>query len=463
MSQPVGRFGRLDPECPQAVGDPDAAGVCRHAFAAARYVRPGRVRYSRSVDRLTVELSALAFQSLLTIVLAIVYLRLWETQHRPYFASWAAAWGFYALRIGCLAAARAGLGSFWVFAQQAATGIAALLLLLAALQFLRGVRWRPVYAWFAAITTGWALGAVYGIHDARVSATTNAVLLSAVTLLTAWVFWTRRREMPSAGATTLAWTFGLWGLHHLDRPWLQSLPAGVLWDVFVDALFIVGVSIGTLFLVLGEGRRALETRRAQLEELTRLLLRAQEDERSRIARELHDEAGQVLTAVKIELDLEGRAHASEMVGTALARMRDLSNLLRPTVLDDFGLVPAVRGLVDDFSKHTRIAADLAVADGLRGFTPEQEVVVYRVVQEALTNVARHAQASRVSVDLGVSEKSARVIVQDDGRGLAGPAEPHLGLLGMRERVTAVGGSLDLQSQPGRGFRLEATIPIGAAA
>ncbi len=409
------------------------------------------------------ELSALGFQSLLTIILAIVYYRLWETQHRPYFLSWAAAWALYALRIGCLAASLAGGGAVWVFAEQAATGMVALLLLWAALQFLRGVTWRPVYGWFPVLTTGWALGAVYGIRDPRVSALTNAVLLSAVTLLTAWVFWRRRREISSAGAGLLAWTFGLWGLHHLDRPLLQPLATGVLWDVFANALFIVGASIGTLFLVLGEGRRALEARSAQLEQLSRLLLRAQEDERRRIARELHDEAGQVLTAVKIELDLEGRREAGEMVGRALAQVRDLSNLLRPTVLDDFGLVPAVRGLVEDFARRTRIEADLSIADGLHDFTPEQEVVVYRVVQEALTNVARHAQATQVHVGLAAADRRLRVVVQDDGRGIAGVAEPHLGLLGMRERVTAVGGSLDLHSEPGRGFRIEATIPIGAAA
>ncbi|MEK7330648.1 MAG: sensor histidine kinase, partial [Candidatus Eisenbacteria bacterium] len=233
--------------------------------------------------------------------------------------------------------------------------------------------------------------------------------------------------------------------------------------VFADVLFIVAATVGTLFLVLGDGRKALEARSHQLEQLTRLLLRAQEDERRRIARELHDEAGQVLTAVKIELDLEGRKEAGEMVGRALAQVRDLSNLLRPTVLDDLGLVPALRGLVDDFSKRTRIAATLACNDALGPLADEQQVVIYRVVQEALTNVARHAGAHRVQVRIEAADDRVRLAVQDDGRGVSGEPTPHLGLLGIRERVTTLGGTLVIDGAPGRGFRIEADIPAGATA
>jgi signal transduction histidine kinase len=220
--------------------------------------------------------------------------------------------------------------------------------------------------------------------------------------------------------------------------------------------------VGTLFLVLSDGRRALEERSVQLEQLTRQLLGAQEDERRRIARELHDQAGQSLTAVKIELDLEGRREASEMVGRALAQVRDLSNLLRPAVLDDLGLLPALRGLIDDFARRTRVEAALEIREPLGPFTPDLQVVLYRVVQEALTNVARHAAAERVRVRLRAENGQVHLAVEDDGRGVAGEPVPHLGLLGMRERVTAVGGVLEIGSAPGAGFRLEATIPAGAA-
>src|ERR1051326_3591086 len=147
-----------------------------------------------------------------------------------------------------------------------------------------------------------------------------------------------------------------------------------------------------MFLVLSEGQDALEARSAQLEQLTRLLLRAQEEERRRLARELHDEAGQILTAAKIELDLDGRTQAGTLVGRALNQIRNVSHLLRPSELDDLGLLPALRSLVDDFSRRSRIAAHLEAPDQVPSCPVELEVALYRVVQEALTNVARHAGA-----------------------------------------------------------------------
>jgi signal transduction histidine kinase len=133
------------------------------------------------------------------------------------------------------------------------------------------------------------------------------------------------------------------------------------------------------------------------------------------------------------------------------------------VLDDFGLIPALRGLLEDFARRTRIDVALEGGEGLRPFTPDQEVVIYRVVQEALTNVARHAQARHVRVALAADGDRLRLAVEDDGRGSAGPPQPHLGLLGMRERVLAVGGSIDFRGTPGKGFRLDARIPMGAVA
>jgi signal transduction histidine kinase len=130
----------------------------------------------------------------------------------------------------------------------------------------------------------------------------------------------------------------------------------VLFGVAADVLFIATTAIGALFLVLDHDRRTLESRSAQLEQLTRLLLTAQEDERRRIARELHDEAGQILTAVKIDLDLS-RSRLGELVGRALSQVRDLSNLLRPTVLDDLGLFAGGARPVEDFGMRTRIQVE----------------------------------------------------------------------------------------------------------
>lgn len=415
------------------------------------------------MDRATVELSALGFQALVTVLLALVYWGLWRQQHRPYFGVWALAWAVFAVRLGFISAFVVTRREVWLFAHQAATGISALLLLWAALQFSREARWRRRYLWLGVAAVVWAWVAIFVIHDMLTAGLSAAVLLAGVTLWTGVVFWQARQRADTAAATALAWIFTLWGLHHLDYPLLRPLGTGVLYGVFVDVLFIGAATIGTLFLVLGRGRSALEARSHQLEQLTRLLLRAQEDERRRIARELHDEAGQVLTAVKIELDLEGKTEAGDMVGRALAQVRDLSNLLRPTVLDELGLVPALRGLVDDFSRRTQIEAVFACDDALRPLPDEQQVVVYRVVQEALTNVARHAGARRVAVRITAEGERVRLAVEDDGRGLVGEPTPHLGLLGIRERITTLGGTLVIAGAPGRGFRIEADIPAGAMA
>ena len=415
------------------------------------------------MERNTVELAALGFQAVVTLILAAAYYSLWLRERRPYFATWALAWALYAVRLVLISAFLVRREVGWLFLHQAVTGLMALLLLLAALQFSRGLRWRARYAGLGVLAIAWAACAIYGIRSMAVAGVSSVLVLSAVTLWTGVVFWRHRRIAQSHGTTLLAVTFTLWGLHHLDYPLLRPLGSGVLWGVFADVIFIMMAALGTLFLVLSDGRRALEARTHQLEELTRLLLRAQEDERRRIARELHDEAGQVLTAVKIELDLEGRADASAMVGRALDQVRNLSNLLRPTVLDDLGLLPALRGLIEEFARRTRVEAALEGADGLPPFPAELEVVIYRVVQESLTNVARHAAASRAWVRLGLEPGAVRVVVEDDGRGIQGQIVPHLGILGMRERVTELGGSLVVESRPGAGVRVEAQLPLKAAA
>lgn len=413
------------------------------------------------MDRITVELSALGFQAGITLILALVYLVLWRRQRRAYFLTWGAAWGLYALRLACISTYLVSRHERWLFAHQAATDVTALLLLGAALQFSRGLKLTRRWIAFAGLGVAWSAFETYGIRNMMLAGIEASVLLSLVTLWTGVVFWRHAARVPSGGARLLAWTFTLWGIHHLDYPLLRPLGAGVLWGVFADVTFIVVASLGTLFLVLGEERRALAARTAQLEQLTRQLLRAQEDERRRIARELHDEAGQVLTAVKIELDLDGRREASELVARALAQVRDLSNLLRPAVLDDLGLMPALRGLVDDFAQRTRIDATLETPERPGPLTPEQEVAIYRVVQEALTNVARHADARSVRVRLDPGPRALRLEIEDDGRGASGEPVPHLGLLGMRERLTALGGSLEISGRNGRGgFRLQAEIPTG---
>lgn len=413
-----------------------------------------------TLDRTFVECSALGFQSVVTTLLAIACYVLWRRQRGAHFLTWTAAWGVYVARLAFMSAFLVRRDMVWLFAHQAATGVSAALLLAAALQLSRGFVLRPRHALIVPVLIVWAWITIFGMHSMMVAGITTTFLLSSVTIWTGVVYWRGRARISSGAAPVLAWAFILWGVHHLDYPLLRGFGASVLYGVFADVLFLFAIGLGMLFVVLGDERQKLAARSAQLEQLTRLLLRAQEDERRRIARELHDEAGQVLTAVKIELDLDGRREAGEMVGRALAQVRDLSNLLRPSVLDDLGLVAALRALADDFARRTRIDVTLDT-DGAEGrFAPDVEVVVYRVVQEALTNIARHAQASRARVTLRTADGVVTLSVVDDGHGLPPVASPHLGWLGMRERVTSLRGTLSVSNADEGGVSVEASIPAG---
>ncbi|MCC6350475.1 MAG: hypothetical protein IT347_12880 [Candidatus Eisenbacteria bacterium] len=414
------------------------------------------------MNDLPLQLVALGFQALCTLALAGVHFGLWRAQARPYHLSWSLAWTFYALRLGAISMFLVSRHQAWLFAHQTVTGWAALLLLLAALQFNGRMPWRREYALVGLAAPAWAALAIWGIRNYAIAGTTSTLLLFTVTLWTAAVFWVRERREPSTGSRILAWAFTLWALHHLDYPLLRSQGAGLLYGVFADVAIIVLVAVGTLVLVLGEGRRALALRTAELEQLTRLLLRAQEEERRRIARELHDEAGQALTALKIELDLEGRTTASELAARALAQVRDVSNLLRPQAIDDLGLVPALRGMAEDFAARTQLDVSLALPESA-SCPPETALTLYRVGQEALTNVARHAGAKRAWVSLEFDGREARLVVEDDGHGPDAAMKPHLGLLGMQERVVDVGGRLSLGRGGRGGMRLEATLPMTGAA
>lgn len=411
------------------------------------------------LDRTFVECSALGFQSVVTSLLAIACYVLWQRQRGAHFLTWSAAWLLYVVRLGCMSTFLVRRDLVWLFLHQAATGISALLLLAAALQLSRGFVLRPIHALAVPLSVAWAWVTIYGMDSMLVAGVTATVLLSGVTIWTGVIFWRERHRMSTGAAQLLAGAFILWGLHHLDYPLLRGFGAAVLYGVFADVLFIFAIGLGLMFLVLGSERSRLAARTGELEQLTRLMLHVQEDERRRIARELHDEAGQLLTAVKIELELDGQANAGALVGRALAQVRDLSNLLRPSVLDDLGLVAALRALADDFSARAGIRIALDV-EGATGRLPsDTEVVIYRVVQEALTNVVRHARATVARVRIASDGQIVQVVVDDDGTG-AGGASPRLGWLGMRERVTAHGGRLDIGTAPDGGVRLDARIPVG---
>jgi signal transduction histidine kinase len=221
----------------------------------------------------------------------------------------------------------------------------------------------------------------------------------------------------------------------------------------------------------------LEERSAELRRASASLLRAAETERLRIARELHDETGQVVTAIKLELaelerlvagspaGTEAARRASDLAGRALGSIRATARGLRPAVLDDLGFVPALRTLAEEFAGRTGVAVDLQAGPLAPNPGPEVQVALYRVLQEALTNVARHAVATRVVVALGAENGEVVLAVRDDGRGFdaehaTGAGDARAGLAGMKERVVGAGGRFSISSAPGRGTRLEARLPLG---
>jgi signal transduction histidine kinase len=212
---------------------------------------------------------------------------------------------------------------------------------------------------------------------------------------------------------------------------------------------------------------ALELSERVGREGTRALLEGQELERKRLARELHDETGQALTSILLGLkQLEQRvgeqslAPVRELVGSALENVRNLTIELRPPVLDDFGLGPALERLTSMVATRSGLDIQLGIGPPPTPLSPELETALYRIIQEALTNIVKHAEARSVSIVVTSREASVRAVIEDDGVGfdLAVVRAGALGLLGMRERVLLFGGSLDLQSAPGEGTTLVVELP-----
>ena len=202
----------------------------------------------------------------------------------------------------------------------------------------------------------------------------------------------------------------------------------------------------------------------------RRVVSAQELERQRLARELHDETGQALTSILLGLKAVEDADPSELadatsqlrelVVATLQDVRRLAVQLRPKALDDFGLVPAIERLVETFREHTGIEVDLEPRLGEQRLPSDVETTLYRITQEALTNVVKHAQATHVSIVLTRRDGSVAAVIEDDGRGFAsGENSSRLGLLGMRERIALVEGRLEVESSPGAGTTLSIEVPI----
>jgi two-component system sensor histidine kinase UhpB len=225
-----------------------------------------------------------------------------------------------------------------------------------------------------------------------------------------------------------------------------------------------------------------EENAAEMQGLTRRLIGAQEEERLRLARELHDEAAQSLTSLLVRLRLLEHAHTPEeaqarvhdlraLTASALEDVRRVSLDLRPTILDDLGLGPALEWRVDEFNKEGATQGQVTVRGVEARMPRETELALYRVGQEALSNVHRHAGATRVEVNLVRANGTVTLEVRDNGIGfdptaVRGPATTTpvtrgcaMGLLGMRERMAIVGGELLVESAPGQGALIRAVVPV----
>ncbi len=224
----------------------------------------------------------------------------------------------------------------------------------------------------------------------------------------------------------------------------------------------------------------VEDYRTQMQALGGRVIRAQEEERRRIARELHDDTGQTLTLLLVRLKLLENAAASEarqaeiaalraLVSAAIDRVRQLALDLRPPVLDHLGLVASLRSLVRQLKETTALAISLELPEGAITLPPERAIAVYRIVQEALTNILKHGEAQHAQVRLARQDGQLMIRIADDGRGFdlrvlervwrQDTDGRGLGLFGMEERAHLIGGRFSIESRPGHGTTVQVTLPL----
>ena len=265
----------------------------------------------------------------------------------------------------------------------------------------------------------------------------------------------------------LAWT----------RPWeqyeLDELP-GMLLFIALGLAWFAWRRMHEARVALAQRldlERDLAATLAENRRLSQSMVQLQEEERRSLARELHDELGQHLNAIKIDAvtirdsaagSTPGRADAIvRVVDRVHAVVRDMTRKLRPAGLDELGLPAALENCVEEWRMRSPgVAVDLNCKGDLENLGETTNMLTYRVVQESLTNVARHAQARRVSIGIACDAATLTIEIVDDGRGVMAHANGRgLGLIGMRERIEAAGGRLDTGNATGGGFRVQATVPV----
>lgn len=418
------------------------------------------------------ELDAAILQATITLLVLALCGGLWARTRRAYFGWWAVAWTLYLTRIGAIVAYLVTEQQPWLFAHQVITGWTALALLWTSAVFARQAEWRSWYLALAAFPLLWSWVAIYQLQDFMLAAAPAVAFLSVATAATGVMFLRYRRAHPSAGATVLATTFLLWAVHHLDYPVLRARGVWSPWGYYLDVLFTLGVGAGILLLINSELTETLRSRSEALEHLSRRMVRQHEEERRRLSLALHDETAQVLAAIKLQLgsvaeQVEPRLRerverAMGLVDTSITGIRGLTHGLRPSLLDDLGLLPALRSLAAEFQGTHGVRLTLNAPESLPVVVEEAEVALFRALQEGLANVIRHAAATKVNVVLRVSDGTLVMQVIDDGRGVdarAAMAASRGGLAGMRERVAAVGGSVTIAGATGGGTDLRVTVPV----
>jgi signal transduction histidine kinase len=256
------------------------------------------------------------------------------------------------------------------------------------------------------------------------------------------------------------------------------LGGGLFSSVLLFSVFYsVASSRSRAVAMANEMTEDLRNSTRQLQALSRRLVDAQESERRRFSRELHDQVGQNLTALSINLDiLKGQlvaagepAHsriedASKLLESTAATIENVMSELRPPMLDDYGLLPALQWYANDFVRRTGIEASVSGDDGELRLGQSSEIALFRIVQEALNNVAKHAHASRVRIALARAGDEFVMTIADDGMGYGAGGHGSsrrrsgLGMVTMRERTQALGGRFEIGPAPGGGTRLTVTVP-----
>lgn len=570
------------------------------------------------------ELAAAFLQAGVMVGIALVCVYLFARYRRTYFVVWGLAWTLYAVRLGAIISFLLTSNRFWLFAHQVLTGWTAVAFLWAALSFSRPLRWRNSYFLLVAFPPAWSYVAIYQLDHFLLAAGPAVMFLAGATAWTGLVLWRYHRHVGSLPGAVTAFAFLLWGLHHLDYPFLRARGAWVPWGYYLDILFALAIAAGLLLLVLEdqyrglgvlsrlstelqgprreeslldallaraltlpavvggamfdirEGRfvmgagacsawsgaaadgaalealdemkasrlpvslpgatgihgerpehaftaalpvflgdrlhqalvvvgsarnpfaaldeeflvalghqvgaalahaemhEGLEQRKRELERLSARMVEQHEEERRRLYRELHDESAQLFAALKLQLGLLREAQAEErdaaldraeeLVRSGIRSIRTTARELRPALLDDLGLLPALRALTDEFTRTSglRVSVDFDEAPGL---SDEAELAFYRSLQEGLSNVARHAaEVTSVTVRLAASDHAVLLEVADDGERMdteeRDPATGSggTGLLGMRERLASLGGTVELRRTP-TGARLRVQVPL----